>query len=42
MADIIPEDVLGREVTVAFYPKLSIYNGLIGIELQLKDIKLKS
>lgn len=38
MVDFIPNNIEGKYVKVAFYPKISTYNGLIGIDLMIKDL----
>ena len=38
MADLIPQDFTNKYVKIAFYPRINTYNGLIGVDLQLKDI----
>ncbi len=40
MKEVIPKQVMGKEVKVAFCPRISSYNGLIGIDLQVKDIDI--
>ncbi len=40
MAGIFPDNLLSKYVKIAFYPRISTYNGLIGIDLQLKDIDI--
>ncbi len=38
MKDFIPKNIEGKYIDVAFYPKISTYNGLIGIDLYIKDL----
>ncbi|WP_459891481.1 single-stranded-DNA-specific exonuclease RecJ [Desulfothermus okinawensis] len=38
MAELISEDLTNRHVKIAFYPRINTYNGLIGVDLQIKDL----